>query len=174
MALAAVRLLEELDLVPQRTLRVVLYTAEEIGGYGGRAYRSAHANEVAHHVAALECDSGAFPPRGFSLRGTEAALAYLQQLATGLAPLGPLEIVAGGAGVDINPLVTAGVPGIGLRVDGSDYFAYHHSPADTFDKIDPEQLARNVAAVAALIYAVAEADEPLPRQAADEARSTSE
>jgi carboxypeptidase Q len=154
--LAAVRLLKEMDLVPRRTLRVVLFTAEEIGAYGGDAYRDAHADELPRHVAALECDSGAFPIRGFSVQAPPSVVAHVQGLAAALAPLGQLEIRKGGSGADVGPIVKQGVPGIGHRVRGEDYFHYHHSPADTFDKIDPEHLAANVAAVAALVYALAE------------------
>jgi Zn-dependent M28 family amino/carboxypeptidase len=134
----------------------VLYTSEEYGGHGGRAYRDAHAAELARHVAALECDSGGFSPRGFGVQSTDDAVAFVRALGAGLAPLGPLKISAGGSGVDVAPLVEAGVPGLGHRVHGAEYFHYHHSPADTFDKIDPDALARNVAAVAALVYAIAE------------------
>ncbi|MFO7652799.1 MAG: M20/M25/M40 family metallo-hydrolase [Candidatus Krumholzibacteriia bacterium] len=168
-ALAAVRLLKDLDLVPRRTLRVVLYTAEEIGGHGGRAYRDLHAGELPRHVLALESDSGAFAPRGFGVRASEPVLAHLQEIGAVISPLlaphlersEALEIEQGWAGVDIQPVVEEGVPGVGHRVHGDRYFHYHHSPADTFDKIDPAHLAQNVAAVAALIYAVAEAPQSL-------------
>jgi carboxypeptidase Q len=154
--LAAARLLAHLDLRPRRTLRVVLFESEEFGGFGGEAYAKAHADELARHVAALESDSGAFPPRGFSVRADSLVIAYLQELAAPLAEIGADQVETGWAGVDIGPSVEQGIPGIGHRTRSDDYFHYHHSPADTFDKIDPEALAQNVAAVAALIWAVAE------------------
>jgi len=154
--MAAAQLLAHLDLRPRRTLRVVLYESEEFGGFGGRAYAEAHAGELVRHVAALESDSGAFPPNGFSVRADSLVTAYLRELAAPLAEIGAGEVESGWAGVDIGPSVEQGVPGLGLRTRNDGYFHYHHSPADTFDKIDPEALARDVAAVAALIWAVAE------------------
>jgi carboxypeptidase Q len=111
-------------------------------------------------VAALESDSGAFSPAGFSVRADSTVLARVQEMAAPLAELGADSVWAGWSGVDIGPLVEMGVPGIGHRTRNDDYFLYHHSPADTFDKIDPAALAKNVAAVAALLYALAE--DPMP------------
>jgi carboxypeptidase Q len=86
-------------------------------------------------------------------------VAHVASLAASLAPLGASAVRAGWAGVDIGPLVEEGVPGIGHRMTG-DYFHYHHSPADTFDKIDPGLMARNIAALSRLVGALA--DEPVP------------
>jgi carboxypeptidase Q len=145
---------------PARTVRVVLYTAEEIGIYGGRAYRDAHQDELHRYVAALESDSGVFEPRGFSVRGDSLAVAWVAGLAAPLADLGADAVTAGGSGADIGPLSEHGVIGIGHRVRGDTYFHYHHSHADTFDKIDPDILAWNVAAIAGLMGAIA--DDPAP------------
>jgi len=164
--LAAARLLKEMGLVPRRTLRVVLYTGEELGGYGGRAYQQAHQAELDRYVAALESDSGAFAPAGFTVRADSLVIERVAAYCAPLATLGANEVRAGWSGVDIRPLTEDGVPGIGHRVHGERYFDYHHSPADTFDKIDRDDLARNVAAVAALIYAIAE-DPVSLRQSAD-------
>jgi hypothetical protein len=150
---------------PSRTVRVVLYTAEEIGVYGGRAYRDAHLAEMDRHVAAFESDSGAFAPRGFSVDGDSLAVVRVAALAAPLAEFGADAVTAGGSGADIGPLVELGVPGIGHRVDGEVYFHYHHSPADNLDKVDPVLLARNVAAVAGLARALADDPTPLPRRA---------
>jgi carboxypeptidase Q len=155
-ALAAARLLKAMDLVPRRTVRVVLYTCEEMGGYGGRAYRDAHLAELDRYVAALESDSGAFPPAGFTVRADSLVIERIAAYCAPLTEVGADGVREGWSGVDIRPLTEEGVPGIGHRVHGEDYFLYHHSPADTFDKIVPEDLANNVAAVAALLYAVAE------------------
>jgi carboxypeptidase Q len=159
--MGAARLLLQMGLRPRRTLRIVWYEAEEFGGIGGRAYFQAHRDELDRYVAALESDSGAFPPRGFSVQADSTIVQRLQTMARPLANLEAAEVQPGWSGVDIRPLVQAGVPGIGHRTRADDYFHYHHSPADTFDKIDPEALARNVAAVATLLYAIAEADAPL-------------
>lgn len=164
--LEAARLLARLETAPRRTVRVVLFADEENAQSGGRAYGKAHADELARHVAALECDSGGFAPVGFSVQGDSVALAQVRALAAPLAAVGADSITPGGSGVDVSFIVKQGVPGLGHRVDGSRYFAYHHSPADTFDKIDAGDLAKNVAAVAALAWALADAPAPLHRAAA--------
>ncbi len=151
---------------PARTVRVVLYTAEEIGVYGGRAYRDAHADELDRHVVALESDSGAFAPRGFSVAGDSLAVERVRALAAPLAWLGADAVSAGGSGADIGPLVERGVPGIGHRVDGDTYFHYHHSHADDLDKVDPGLLLQNVRAIAGLAGALAADPTPLPRRPA--------
>ncbi len=163
--LAAVHLLDQIGLRPRRTLRVVHFTSEEFGGYGGRAYLEAHRHELDNHIGALESDSGCFPPTGFSVAVAdslaETVLARVQALTPALAELEANDIRRGGSGVDVGPIVREGVIGFGLRVHNPDYFAYHHAPSDTFDKIDLDTLRRNVAAVALLIYAIAESPEPL-------------
>lgn len=159
MVMAAARRLIQDGHRPARTVRVVLYTSEEFGGHGGRSYLEDHRHELDRHVAALESDSGCFEPDGFSVRADSLVTAHVAQLAAPLAPLGAARVREGWAGVDIGPLVEEGVPGIGHRMQG-DYFRYHHSPADTFDKIEPELMARNVAALTALVRALA--DEPVP------------
>jgi len=136
---------------PARTIRIVFFTCEEFGGYGGEAYLEAHRDELERHVAALESDGGAFAPDGFSVQGDSAVVAAVARLAEPLAPLGAADVRAGGSGVDVGPICKEGVPGIGHQVDHEHYFDYHHSPADTFDKIDPVDLGRNVAAIAGLL-----------------------
>ena len=164
MMMAAARELIQGGHRPRRTVRVVLYTAEEIGVYGGRAYRDAHRNEIDRHVAALESDSGAFEPRGFSVAGDSLAVVRVAQLAAPLAVFGADSVTAGGSGADIGPLVELGVPGIGHRVAGETYFHFHHAPSDHLDKVDPALLSRNTAAIAGLARALADDPNPLPRR----------
>jgi carboxypeptidase Q len=158
LALAAARQLLQQDLRPRRTVRVVHYTSEEMGGTGGRAYRDAHRHELERHVLALESDSGSFAPRGFSVDADSTIIAELARRAAPLARLAPEHwaVVKGGSGVDVGFIVREGVTGVGHRVDTTHYFDVHHSRADTFEKIDPLDLARNVAAIAGLTYLVAE------------------
>ena len=167
----ALTLLRTLALAPRRTVRVVLFAAEEFGGDGGDAYLATHADELDRHVAALEADSGCFAPDGFSVRADAAVVARLAALAEPLTPLGAGSVRAGWAGVDIGPIVERGVPGIGIRTKNARYFDYHHSAADTLDKIDPAELAANVTATAALLWAIA--DDPVSLRAAP-AAATSE
>ena len=165
MTASAVRLMIALGLRPRRTVRLVLFADEEMTGGGGKAYLAAHRDELPHHVAALESDSGCFAPDGFSVRGDSLAVAAVARLAEPLVSIGADHVRAGWSGADVGPIVREGVPGIGHRVDGRRYFHYHHSDADLLDAVDPEDLRRNVAAIAALVYAVAETPNPLPRGA---------
>ena len=160
----AVRILKNLGLKPKRTVRVVLFTNEENGGAGGRAYRDAHMAELGKHVLALESDSGVFRPRGFGFTGSDAARETLTEIASLLKPLGADAIGPVGGGADIGPSVAAAqIPSASLEVDGSKYFLLHHTPADTVDKLEPRDLADNAAAIAFLAYVVADLPTPLPR-----------
>ncbi len=158
LALAAARILLKQDLRPRRTVRVVHFTAEEYGAPGGNAYLEAHRSELDRHVLAIESDSGAFAPRGFSVDADSATVAQLALACAPLARVAPDEwsVFKGGSGADIGAIVREGVVGVGHRVDTTHYFDVHHSRADTFEKVDPDHLARNVAAIAGLIYIVAE------------------
>ncbi len=154
-AMEAALLIRETGLVPRRTIRVVLFTNEENGLRGGKAYFEAHGAEP--HVGAIESDSGMGAPTGFSLAGDDAeALAQLQVFSPLFERLGPLSIRKGWGGADISPLTNAGVLSLGLRPDASHYFDLHHSPADTIDKVDPDHLQRNAAAMALMAYILAE------------------
>lgn len=155
MAMEAARILKELELTPRRTIRVVLFTNEEFGLRGGKAYFEAHGKEP--HVAAIESDSGAGAPQGFGVAGKDQApVTALQRFAPLFASLGASDIEAGWGGADISPLTEAGVLSLSLRPDGSRYFDVHHSPADTIDKIDPDHIQRNAAAMALMAYILAE------------------
>ena len=155
MAIEAAAMLKELGLVPRRTIRVVLFTNEENGLRGGKAYFKAHGTEV--HVGAIESDSGGGAPTGFGLAGDDAhALAQLQAWQGLFSGLGDLSIEKGWGGADISPLTKAGVLSMSVRPDPSHYFDLHHSPADTIDKVDPDHLQRNAAAMALMAYLLAE------------------
>jgi len=158
LALASARILLKQDLRPRRTVRVVHFTTEEYGAQGGKAYLEAHRSELDRHVLAIECDSGAFAPRGFSVQADSTVVEALALAAAQLARVAPDEwsVSKGGSGADIGAIVREGVVGAGHRVDTTHYFDVHHSGADTFEKVDPDHLAQNVAAIAGLIYTVAE------------------
>jgi carboxypeptidase Q len=161
-ALTSIR---KLGLTPRRTIRVVLFTNEENGLRGGRAYATDHADELPKTVLAVESDSGGFWPRGFGVQAKpevrDRVKARVTEIATLLAPIKATRVVFGHGGADIGPMAPAGVPLIGLDTDGRSYFDIHHTDADTLDKVDPAALAANVAAVAALAYVVADMPERL-------------
>ena len=161
----AVRLLQRLGLRPRRTVRVALWTNEENGTRGGQAYRDTHRAELANHVLAIESDNGVFRPNGFHFGGSDSALAMLRDVATLLHGIGADTVTAPGGEADIGPIMALGVPGMGLSVDGTKYFWYHHSSADTMDKLSPREMAQCVAAMAVMAYVVAEMPDRLPRAA---------
>jgi carboxypeptidase Q len=144
-------------------VRVVLWTNEENGLAGGNAYRDAHRDELARHVLAIESDAGVFRPTGFGFTGSDSAFAIVREIGSLLARIGADTVTRGGGGADIGPIMALGVPGMGLAVDGTRYFWYHHTDADTIDKLDPEEIARCVATLAVMAFVVADLDEPLPR-----------
>jgi carboxypeptidase Q len=165
-SMATAELLQNLHLRPRRTLRVIAWMDEENGGGGHDAYAKAHGAEIANHVAAIESDAGAAHPLGYSMKLSPAAIAALQPVADVLRPVGctVFRSTSRSPGSDIGPLVEAGVPGIGIIQDGRKYFDYHHTAADTLDKVDPQELRENAAAMAVMGYALAAMPDALPRE----------
>jgi carboxypeptidase Q len=159
----AVRLIKALGLRPRRTVRVVLWTNEENGSRGGNGYRDQHLDEIDDHVLAMESDGGVFKPAGFGFTGSDAARAMVEDIATLLERIEAGAMGPSGGGADIGPIMRMGVPGMGLQVDGSRYFWYHHTEADTIDKLDPHEVALSVATMAVMAYVVADIPERLPR-----------
>jgi carboxypeptidase Q len=139
---------------PLRTIRVVWFGAEEVGGFGGIAYAKRHSGEK--HVLVGESDFGADRVWRFDTRFANPAAPAAVAVAAALLPLG---IARGGnaahGGTDVEPTAALGVPIVDLRQDGTHYFDLHHTPDDTLDKIDPEQLRRNVAAWTAMLSVMA-------------------
>ena len=164
----AVRLMKQLGLRPRRTVRVVLWTNEENGGKGSLAYRDMHADQLNKHVLAIESDNGVFAPKGFRFTGSDAAFAKAQEIAELLKPIGAEKVSRekDSPEADIEPLVERGVPGMGLDVDGTRYFWFHHSEGDMLDKLDPAEMGRCVAALAVMAYVAADAPDGLAHAAA--------
>lgn len=159
----ALRLISKYGLRPRRTIRVVLWTNEENGLRGGKAYREQHEAEVKNHVLAIESDYGTFHPTGFGFGGSEAARAQLQKVTDLLThSIGPMRVTAPGGGADIGPLMKEGVPGAGLTHNDHRYFWYHHTPADTLDKIEPKDFKNGAALLAVTAFVVASLPERLP------------
>ncbi|MDB4961344.1 MAG: peptidase [Myxococcales bacterium] len=156
----ALAVLQQLGLAPKRTIRVVLFTNEENGLRGAKAYAAEHAAELPKTVFAVESDAGGFAPRAFGIQTLPdvqaRTVARMTELITLLAPLGVTKIYPGQSGADVGQLVPGGVPASELYTDGRTYFDVHHTEADTFDKVDPAQLADAVAAIAVLAYVIAD------------------
>jgi carboxypeptidase Q len=160
----ALRLMKKLGLQPRRTVRLVLFTNEENGLRGGNAYRDAYRAVAEQHVLALESDSGVFAPSRLGFTGSDAARKLMHDIGGLLAPLGLEQIGPGGGGADIGPIAQAGrVPMMAYQGDSTRYFTIHHTPADTIDRITPEEVSKAAAAIAVVTYIVAEMPERLPR-----------
>jgi hypothetical protein len=155
------RLLKRHGLIPRRTIRAVLYTNEENGLRGAKNYAERHASE--NHVAAIESDGGGAAPLGFGVSAGPGGLELIEPIVAELQGLGAGRVFPHGGGADIGPLKDLGVPVLGLVQDTTKYFDYHHTKADTLDKIDPHALNRNVAAMMLMAYALAEHRATLPR-----------
>ena len=157
---AAAALIAQLPQRPRRTIRVVMFGAEEVGLLGGQDYAVTHAAELANHQVATESDFGAGNIWQLASNVSEEGTAVIDAIGKIVAPLGILRggsDVPGG-GPDIGPMAARGVPTINYRQNGTDYFDLHHTPDDTLDKIDPDQLAQNVAAYVVFAYLAAELD----------------
>ena len=156
---AAGKLIQDLPQKPARTIRVVLYAAEELGLIGGKAYAKAHQDELAKHYIAAESDFGA--GRIYQIDYRVATQAFEGVLAQS-APMASNGVAMGtntaSGGPDVSMLPKQGVPVASLRQDGQDYFDYHHTPNDTLDKIDPAALQQNVAAYAQFAYLMAQSE----------------
>lgn len=164
MAMQAAQLLKQLNLRPKRTLRVIAWMNEENGLAGGRGYFEDHKSEIANHFAAIEADLGAGHPLGFSTSGNQEVLTLLQPLSVILQSQGAGVARGGGdTGSDIGPLSAAGVPTFGPIQDARTYFNYHHTAADTLDKVNPRELQENCALIAMLAYTLTNMPQSLPR-----------
>jgi carboxypeptidase Q len=157
----AITVLKRLGLQPRRTIRVVLFTNEENGVRGAKAYATDHAAELPKTVLAVESDGGGYSPRGFWVATKpevqKRVVERMRDLASLLQPLGSSPIIPDGhAGTDVEPMIAGGVPTLNLLSANQSYFDVHHTPADTLDKVDPAQLADAVAAMAVLAYVVAD------------------
>jgi Zn-dependent M28 family amino/carboxypeptidase len=164
-AMETAEILQRLHLLPSRTLRVIAWMDEETGGAGSKAYSTEYSSDFAHHVAAIESDSGAAHPLGFDVKVTPSAIEALRPVQSVLLSIGATVFQSSTypPGADIAEMSDAGVPAFGVMQDGRTYFYYHHSAADTLDKVVPTELRENAAAMAVLAYALANMKDPLPR-----------
>ena len=160
----AARLMKKLNIRPRRTVRVVLFTNEENGLRGGNGYRDAHAKDAANHIFALESDSGVFAPARLGFSGSDAARKIVSDIATLLTSIGMQDVVPGGGGADIGPIAALGkVPTMAYSGDPTRYFTIHHTPADTVDRIDPQEVSKAAASIATMVYVIADMPQALPK-----------
>jgi carboxypeptidase Q len=163
-SMEAANLMQKLRLKPKRTIRVIAWMNEENGLMGAKAYGKEHEKEMGNHFAAIETDGGAGHPLGIYFKGKLELKPILAPIATMLEDSGAGALVfTEHAGADIEPLDKAGVPTFAPIQDNRFYFNYHHTSADTLDKVVPRELAENSAVVAVTAYALANSEQSLPR-----------
>ncbi|MEO5510573.1 MAG: M20/M25/M40 family metallo-hydrolase [Longimicrobiales bacterium] len=161
----AVRLMKRLGLRPKRTVRVVAWTNEENGSRGATGYRDAHRMEIDKHVMAMESDNGVFKPLGVGITAGPGGQAMAADIASLFKSFGATNAREGGVDADTGPLNALGVPAMSPIVDETKYFWYHHSSADTMDKLSPREVAECVALMAVTAYVIADMPGTLPRSA---------
>jgi hypothetical protein len=164
-AMGVIDTLRKLDYHPRRTIRVVAWMNEENGGRGGKGYNEAYKSAAEKHFAAYEDDSGSGRP--FGLRGGVGlqSAKLMAPLQAALYPMGAgafrrEDVIASG---DLHELESSGVPSFEPWIDSASYFNYHHTPADTFDKVDPDNLRRHVAVMATTAWFLANMDQGIGR-----------
>jgi len=149
-ALEAIR---SLGVAPKRTIRVCFWTNEENGGRGAEAYAEQTAGET--HVIGMEVDGGTFQPTGFSGHVEGDLKRDVESLMTLTSQVGASVLEKGEGGADTGPLRENGVPVLELTVDTTKYFWYHHTEADTPDKLDPKELNDCAYAMAVMAWGIA-------------------
>jgi carboxypeptidase Q len=157
-AMQTIHLMKQLGIRARRTIRFIAWMAEEEGSQGAESYARDHSAELSHHVGAIESDLGAGHPTGILFAGKPELAAWLRPVSDLLEPIGASTLIPGqDTGEDINFLTTQGVPTFAPNQDSRFYFNYHHTAADTFDKVDPQELKENATVISVLAYALADA-----------------
>uniref|UniRef100_A0A672GUV2 Carboxypeptidase Q n=1 Tax=Salarias fasciatus TaxID=181472 RepID=A0A672GUV2_SALFA len=156
-------LIKDLGLRPRRTLRTVLWTAEEQGGVGAQQYFNLHKVNLNNFDLVMESDLGTFTPVALQFTGSDAARKVMEEVVKLLAPINTTKLESHGEGTDISPWLEAGVPGASLHVEDSRYFWFHHSEGDTMTVQDPAEMNLCSALWAVVAYVVADLQDMLPR-----------
>ena len=152
----AAQVIIESGLKPKRTLRVVAFGAEEVGLLGGFAYVAEHkGKDLDNHVLATESDFGAGP--AYEIKsGVKSGEDVIKDMGKAMGL--PFSDAGTNGGPDIGPMSREGVPTMRWQQDGTDYFDLHHTPDDTFDKINKDEIQQNVAAFATMMWMASEAE----------------
>jgi hypothetical protein len=163
-SMQAIHLLSQLGIHPRRTIRFVAWMSEEEGSQGAAAYMADHKDLIANHIGAIESDLGADHPTGIFYAGKPELSLWLRPISGVLDAIKAETLVpSDDTGADIEGLTEKGVPSFAPIQDSRTYFNYHHTAADTFDKVDPRHLNENAAIMAVLAYALADSPDPAPR-----------
>ena len=164
-AMAVFDTLRKLDYRPRRTIRFIAWMNEENGMRGAAAYLAAQQANAGKHFGAIESDNGVGRPFGLRASVAPASVKLFAPLQNALQPIGAnvfqrQDVLATG---DLAGLERAGVPSFAPIVDTSSYFDYHHTAADTLDKVDPDILRRNVALMTATAWFLANMEQEIGR-----------
>ena len=159
----ALRLIKKLNFKPKRTIRCVLWTNEENGGRGSIAYRDMHLDELDKHIVTIVSDEGVFAPDGFTFSGSAKAKKVIEKISMLMKPIKANKLTENRTTSDALILNDEGIPSLSLLVDNSKYFWYHHSSADTFDKVDFHEFNKCVSALSIMAYVIADLNSPLWR-----------
>ncbi|XP_053288254.1 carboxypeptidase Q isoform X1 [Pleuronectes platessa] len=159
----ALSLIKDLGLRPRRTLRTVLWTAEEPGGVGAQQYFDLHKANLSNFDLVMESDLGTFTPLALKFTGSDAARKVMEEVVKLLAPINTTKLETEGEGTDISSWIKAGVPGASLHVEDSRYFWFHHSEGDTMTVQDPKEMSLCSALWATVAYVVADLQDMLPK-----------
>jgi hypothetical protein len=164
-SMQVLQIVKALGLQSKRTIRLIAYMNEENGLVGGATYAEEEKGNITKHFAAIESDLGTSNPVGFLFTGKPEAMPYFTPLSNILLSQGSglSQLQPGGVGADIGPLTRLGVPSFAPWFDTRTYFNYHHTAADTFDKVDPKELAKSGSVMAVMAYGLANLEQPLPR-----------
>jgi len=156
-AMDVLRIIKSVNPKPKRTVRFVAWMDEEYGGQGGHTYAEDHRADLLNHIAAVEIDYGDGRPLGLSVCATDERIAPFSQMLQAIADtIGGITHVKDSPAVDLTAIGKAGVPAISPLQDARNYFAYHHTAADTFDKVRPEELRKTLELIASLVYTLAQ------------------
>lgn len=153
-SIEVLRILRTMGYKPKRTLRAVMFMNEENGLRGGQKYAEIAAKSKAKHIVAMESDRGGFTPTGFTISAEEGVRKKIQNWKPLFEKYGVADFSMEGGGADIGPLAPQGVALIGLLPDSQRYFNYHHTPIDTFDKVDKRELELGAASMTAMVYLI--------------------
>jgi len=161
----AARVIHASGNIPRRSIRFVLFTGEEEGELGSRAYAHAHRAELDHMIAAIIFDAGVGRVTGYSLGGRKDLLAGVREALVPLKSVGPMELTFDAPGdTDDLDFVLEGVPALVANQDPANYMLNYHAASDTFDKVDVGELKRSEAIAAVTAYALADASARIGRR----------
>lgn len=159
----ALSIMRQLKLRPKRTVRVVLWTGEEVGLIGSQQYYNAHKVNISKYDMVMESDDGTFKPNGLQFTGNDEAFAIMQKVMALLKPVNASTVHHNASQGDVSFWIKNGVPGGSLSNDNEQYFYFHHSNGDTMTVENADDLDLCAAVWAVVAYVVADMDKMLPR-----------